>query len=332
MVLTICLYLYKIVKVVIFYDQEFITMKENKILTNTFFVAITAMFCCALWGSATPFIKTGYELILPEKNISSTILFAGTRFFIAGIATVLIYSIARKKFLFPKAGNLGAVAKVSCFQTIIQYLFFYIGLANTTGVKGTVISGSNSFFSILCATLIFHQEKLTVKKVIACIIGFLGIILINLDGLNFNLNFFGDGFVLLSNLAYGISGALMKRYSDREDPVVISGYQFVLGGFVMICVGLISGGVIIIESFKAAMVLMYLALLSAVAYSLWGVLLKYNPVSKVSIYSFMTPVFGVLLSNLMLSEKSNVSLVNLVVALVLICSGITILNYKKEAK
>ena len=307
-------------------------MKQNKLLTNTFFVAIAAMFCCALWGSATPFIKIGYELILPERNVPSTILFAGTRFFLAGIITVLIYSVARKKVLFPKTQNLGAVATVSCFQTIIQYILFYIGLANTTGVKGTVISGSNSFFSILCATLIFRQEKLTLRKIFACVIGFIGIVLINLKGLSFNLNFFGDGFVLLSNLAYGVSGALMKRFSDREDPVIISGYQFILGGFIMICVGLISGGVIVVESLKAGMVLLYLSLLSAVAYSLWGVLLKYNPVSKVSIYSFMTPVFGVLLSNLMLSEKSNVSSINLIAALILICSGITILNYRKELK
>ena len=81
--------------------------------------------------------------------------------------TVLIYSIARRKFLLPKRENLKEIATVSCFQTIIQYLFFYIGLSLTTGVKGTVISGSNCFFSILCATLIFRQEKLTLKKVIA---------------------------------------------------------------------------------------------------------------------------------------------------------------------
>ena len=300
---------------------------KNKLLTNVFFVAIAAMFCCALWGSATPFIK-----ILPERNVPSTILFAGVRFFTAGIVTVLIYSIARKKFLFPKKENLGAVATVSCFQTIIQYLFFYIGLANTTGVKGTVISGSNTFFSILCATLIFRQEKLTVKKVFACVIGFMGIVLINLNGLSLNLNFLGDGFVLLSNFAYGVSGALMKKFSGREDPVVISGYQFIMGGFVMIVVGLLSGGVIVVSSVTAGLVLLYLSLLSAVAYALWGVLLKHNPVSKVSIYSFMTPLFGVLLTNLMLSEKSTVAPLNLVVALILICSGIVILNYKKEVK
>lgn len=303
---------------------------KNKLITNVFIVAVMAMFCCALWGSATPFIKIGYELILPERNVPSTILFAGVRFFMAGVITVIIYSIARRKVLVPKKENFGAVAKVAVFQTIIQYVLFYIGVANTTGVKATVMSGSNSFFSILCATLIFRQEKLTFKKIIACVIGFAGIILINLNGLNFKLNFFGDGFVLLSNLAYGVSGALMKKFSDREDPVVISGYQFIMGGAVMIITGLSLGGVIVLPDMTAVGVLLYLSLLSAVAYSLWGVLLKYNPVSKVSIYSFMTPVFGVLLSNIMLTEKSNVAPLNLILALILICSGITILNYRKN--
>jgi len=303
---------------------------KNKLLTNKVFVAAMAMLCCALWGSATPFIKTGYKLIRTNDNVPSTILFAGVRFFFAGVLTVLIYSIARKKFLLPKKENLKSIATVSCFQTVLQYLFFYIGLSNTTGVKGAVISGSNCFFSILCATLIFRQEKLTPKKIFACLVGFAGIVLINLDGLSLNLNFMGDGFVLISNLAYGMSGALMKRYSDREDPVIISGYQFVMGGFVMILVGLLTGGVITIGSATAFGVMLYLSLLSAVAYSVWGILLKNNPVSSVSIYTFMTPVFGVLLSNLMLTEKSNVSPLYLIAALILICVGIFTLNYQRK--
>jgi len=305
---------------------------NNKLLTNKVFVAAMAMLCCALWGSATPFIKTGYKLIRTYNNVPSTILFAGVRFFFAGVLTVLIYSIARRKFLIPKKENLTAVATVSFFQTVLQYLFFYIGLSNTSGVKGAVISGSNCFFSILCATLIFRQEKLTPKKIFACLVGFAGIVLINLDGLSFDLNFMGDGFVLISNLAYGMSGALMKRYSDREDPVIISGYQFVLGGFVMILVGILSGGVIAINTPAAFGVMLYLSLLSAVAYSVWGILLKNNPVSSVSIYTFMTPVFGVLLSNLMLDEKSNVSPLYLAISLVLICVGIFTLNYQRKKK
>ena len=262
-------------------------MTKEKIFTNRLVVAVLAIFCCALWGSATPFIKIGYELILPVRNTESTILFAGIRFTLAGIITVLIYSLGRRKFLYPKKENIGKVLTVSCFQTVIQYIFFYIGLANTTGVKGTIASGSNVFFSMLIATLIFRQEKLTFKKIFACVIGFAGIILVNLNGLDLNINFTGDGFVIFSAVAYGISSVLIKKYSEYEDPVVISGYQFIIGGIVMMLFGALMGGVVAFPTLKAVGVLVYLACLSATAYSLWGILLKYNPVSKITIYSFM---------------------------------------------
>ncbi len=301
---------------------------KNKIFTNPIFIAISALFCCALWGSATPFIKVGYQLILPQRDIPSTILFAGIRFTLAGIITILIYSIAKRRFLYPKCENIGRVLTVSAFQTVIQYIFFYIGLANTSGVKGTVISGTNAFFAILISALIFRLEKLNAKKIIACILGFTGVILINLNGLDFTMNV-GDACVLISNIAYAISSVLIKRFSKYEDPVVISGYQFAIGGSVMIVAGALLGGKVQFDSLKSVCVIFYLALLSAVAYSLWGILLKHNPVSKVTVYSFMIPVFGVLLSNLMLTEKSEVLVINLIIALILMCSGIILLNYKK---
>lgn len=303
---------------------------QKKIFTNTLFVVLAALLCTALWGSATPFIKTGYKLMLPHGGVPSTLLFAGVRFALAGLLTILIYSIGRKKVLYPKKENLSKVLIVSVFQTILQYLFFYVGLANTTGVKGTVISGSSAFFAILVASIIFRQEKLTFKKIFACILGFSGIILINLNGLDFNMNFFGDAFVLFSTISLAVSSVLIKKYSKFEDPVVISGYQFIVGGLVMIITGALTGGHIIVNSGASLGVLIYLAFLSAIAYALWGILLKHNKVSKVTIFSFMTPVFGVILSKLMLTEQSGVTTLNLVITLVLICSGIIMLNYSKE--
>jgi len=309
-----------------------ISENKNRIFTNTFFIAVAALLCCALWGSATPFIKIGYELILPERNVPSTILFAGIRFTLAGIITVLIYSIAKRKILYPKKENIGRVLTVSAFQTVIQYVFFYIGLSITSGVKGTVISGSNAFFAILISAIIFRQEKLNLKKIVACVLGFAGIIIVNLNGLDFTMNI-GDLFVMISNIAYAVSSVLIKRFSKYEDPVVISGYQFIIGGSVMVAAGAIMGGRVSFSTPASVGVIIYLALLSAVAYSLWGILLKHNPVSKVTIYSFMIPVFGVLLTKLMLPEtESNVSPLSLILTLVLICAGIIILNYKKPEK
>lgn len=307
-------------------------MKEKNIFSKPWCLTLLALLCCALWGSATPFIKIGYELVLPpERDVASTILFAGIRFTLAGILTIAIFSIARRKFLLPKKENLTRVGIISIFQTIVQYIFFYLGLANTSGVKGTVISGGSVFFAILISSLIFRQEKLTVKKIVACVVGFAGIVVVNLSGIEPNVNI-GDIFVLLSTISLAVSSVLIKRFSAHEDPVVISGYQFILGGAVM-CVGaLCFGGKVFLGDIRGILVLLYLALLSAVAYSVWGILLKYNPVSRVTVFTFMTPVFGVLLSLLLLTENSTVKPINLILCLVLVCAGIFILNYQKEKK
>ena len=302
---------------------------ENRknIFKNPIVVSLLAIFCCALWGSATPAIKIGSSLLIPEPSTASTILFAGVRFTFAGLLTVIIYSIGRRRVLLPKRENVGRILLVAAFQTVIQYIFFYVGLNNTSGVKGTVLSGTSAFFSVLISALIFRLEKLTPKKIIACVLGFAGIIVVNLKDLDFNMNFTGDAFVIFSAIAVATSSVLMKVFSKHEDPVVISGYQFIAGGIVMVGIGLAFGGRIAISSVGAFFILLYLSALSAVAYALWGMLLKFNPVSKVTIFSFMTPVFGTILSLIFLSEDTKVSYLNLAITLVLVAGGIFLINY-----
>ena len=166
-----------------------ISNEKKSIFSSSWVLVLTALLCCALWGSATPAIKTGYKLLeVNTSSVPSIILFAGMRFTLAGIFTVIIFSIAKKKLLLPRAENLPRVLTLSAFQTVIQYVFFYLGLALTTGVKGTVTSGSTAFFAVIVASLVFRQEKLTLKKIVACIIGFAGIVLINFNGLSLSSN------------------------------------------------------------------------------------------------------------------------------------------------
>ncbi len=312
--------------------------KENKkqnIFSHPLVLIAIAMVCCALWGSATPAIKTGYNL-LSVSGVPSIMLFAGIRFFLAGIFTVIIFSVSGRRLLYPKRENIPKILTVSVFQTVLQYIFFYLGLAYTTGVKGTVASGSGAFFAVVIACIIFRQEKLTFKKIAACVIGFAGILVLNIDSIAFSddmLDIMGVLFVLLSTVSSSFSSVLIKKYSAYENPVVISGYQFIVGGAFMMAVGLIFGGRIDLASLPGALDLIYLALLSAVAYSLWGILLKFNPVSRVTVFNFMTPIFGVLLTLLFLpDEDSKVGTLNLIITLVLISVGIFLLNYKKPEK
>lgn len=307
--------------------------KENKkqsFMSNTIVVALIAMICCALWGSAFPCIKIGYRLFeIGNNDPFSQILFAGIRFFLAGVFTVLIGSIIEKRPLLPNRKSAGKIVVLAMFQTIIQYLFFYIGLSHTTGVKASVLDGASVFIALFVSCIVFRLEKITSAKIIGSLIGFVGVILINLNGLDFQFKLTGEGFILLSALGYAMSSVFMKRYSAQTSPILLSGWQFVFGGAVMTIVGLIFGGTLKVASAKAVFMLIYLALLSAVAYSLWSVLLKYNPVSKVTVYGFLNPVFGSIFSVIFLGETEAFG-ISAVLSLILVSVGIYIVN-RKEA-
>lgn len=203
-----------------------------------------------------------------------------------------------------------------------------MGLANCSGVKSSVIDGTSAFVCVLLSSLVFRMEKLTAAKIVGCVLGVAGIVVVNLGGDlggGFALN--GEGFIFLSMLSYAMSTVLIHRFTaDGDKPVMLSSIQFMIGGAVMILCGLAFGGRLTVFTPAGAGLLAYLGALSAVAYSLWSVLLKYNPVSKVAVFGFMTPICGVLLSALLLGETAQAFSVNSLVALLLVCLGIYIVN------
>lgn len=304
---------------------------EEKMLQNTGIVALAAILCCLLWGSAFPSIKVGYQLFeVPSNDTASQILFAGTRFALAGIMVIIAGSILQKKFLKPAKKAVPKVLKLCLLQTVMQYVFFYIGLAHTTGVKGSIVNAVNVFFSILVSCVFFKLEKLDKQKLIGCLIGFAGVVIVNLGGtMDMSFNFFGDGFLLISAFAYALSTVLIKIYGKDENPVMLSGYQFLAGGLLMAIFGLCLGGRINTVTVSRIALLLYMGFISAGAYTLWGILLKYNPVSKVAVFGFCTPIFGVILSALILREGTSFDFKTFA-ALFMVCVGIIIVNYKKS--
>ncbi|MGN0311807.1 MAG: DMT family transporter [Lachnospiraceae bacterium] len=301
---------------------------QETFMRKTAVVWLGALICCALWGSAFPFIKIGYRLFeIPATDTGTQILFAGMRFSLAGILTIILGSVLSGKVLVPQKKSASKIFKLCLLQTVIQYFFFYVGLANTSGVKASIIESVNVFAAIFIASLLFHQEKLTARKMIGSLIGFAGVVLVNISGGSLDAGFklLGEGAIMLSAVSYAFSSVLIKSYSKEENPVVLSGYQFVAGGIVMILIGILMGGHLSVVSAQGIGVLVYLAMVSAVAYSLWGILLKYNPVSRVTIFGFMNPVFGVILSAVLLGESNTLG-VTCLISLVLVSVGIYVVN------
>ena len=307
-------------------------MNKHKFLTKTIFVWLIAAVCCFLWGSAFLSIKIGYRLFnISSSDTASIILFAGARFFLAGILTVIIFSFVNKKLLLPTKKSLPKIGVLSLFQTIFQYILFYIALARTTGEKASVIQGTSVFVALLISCLIFKMEKLTLSKFLGSVVGFVGVILVSLDIFTQHQSgVSGELLAFLSTVSYAFSSVFMKRYSKEDNPAMLSGWQFIFGGTVMMIFGTAFGGKISGFTIKSTFLLIYLALISAVAYSLWSILLKYNPVSKVAVCGFMTPVFGYALSSLFASEGQKMGAIG-VVALLLVVLGMIIVNCSPSA-
>lgn len=303
----------------------------EKKLQNPIVICVLALLCCALWGSAFPCIKIGYEWMEIE-GIGSQILFAGYRFFLSGVLTFALGCLLERRILRMKRENFGVIFRQGVLQTSIQYVCFYIGLAHTTGAKGSIINASNAFVSIVAAHYMIRSERMTWKKGLGCILGLAGVVLVNLEpgGFGGGFRFLGEGMVLLCTIAYGVSTVLLKMISDRESPMTITAYQTLIGSALLIVIGWLLHGDVGVFTWKSAALLFYMALLSTVAFSLWTLLLKYNPVGKVAVYGFTIPIFGVLLSGILLGET--IFSVKYLAALLFVSGGVILVNRNDAGK
>ncbi len=255
---------------------------------------------------------------------------------IAGVMTIAFGSVLSKKPLIPAKGSWKKILILAMFQTVGQYYFFFMSLAHTTGVRGSIINASGNFITILFAVYLFRLEKMTPKKLIGCLVGFSGIVLILGGGSALAsggaVTLAGEGAMIAADLFYALSGCCIKIFSRDENPVTLSGYQFFLGGVILFIIGAFLGGSLIFSGTGCVLNLLYMGFISAGAYTLWGVLLKYNPVSRVSILGFMNPVMGVLLSAVFLGENKEAFSLTGLFALLLVSLGIVIVNLPIERK
>ena len=286
-----------------------------------------ATLCCLLWGSSYPAIKSGYELFqIATNNIPSKVVFAGYRFVFAGLLLLLLALAQRKPIGRLSPRQFGQLTVLGLTQTAIQYTFFYIGLAYTTGAKGSIMNATATFFSVMLAHFIYQNDRISYNKALGCILGFAGVMIVNFNsGLqDFHFVWNGDGFVVLAAFILSAATLYGKRISQTVDPMVMTGWQLAIGGVMLVVGGYITGGTLALPSVKAAAILGYLTLLSSVAFALWSLLLKYNRVSMIAPFNFLVPVAGTVLSAIFLGE--NILEIKYAVALVLVCSGIWWVN------
>lgn len=286
------------------------------------FVIGMAVLCCVLWGSAFPAVKAGYALLhVAKTDTAAQMLFAGWRFLAAG-AILLVLAGLTGKSLVPPRDQAPKVVALGIVQTTVQYVFFYIGLAHATGVKSSIMNSTGAFFGVMLAHFLYANDRLTPRKALGCLLGFLGVLAVNLGGkgLDFEFTLLGEGFVVIAAFVLAAAGIWGKTISQKMDAMVMTGWQLAIGGGALLAIGFAFGGRLEGFDVRSLALLAYMAGLSAAAFALWSLLLKHNPVGMLAVFNFLIPVFGVLLSALFLHEP--VLAWKNAAALALVCGGI----------
>lgn len=301
----------------------------DKLLQKKWIVVVIAIFCAILWGSAFPVLKVGYtELQMAAGDTISKIVFAGMRFFLAGLMLVVGMFFVNKKNLLVTKRQFLVLIIFGIIQTAIQYYFFYNGLAKISGMQGSILQSSGTFFTVILAHFFYTNDKLSWKKGIGLAAGFIGIMFSNWgQELELSFQFTGEGYMILAGLTGAIATIMAKELAVGIHPFALTGWQFIIGSTIMLAIGypLLGTGAITFTPLGWGL-LIYLAFVSAAAFALWFSILKFYKAGEISMFKFLTPVSGVVLSAIFVpGEQINIYVIG---AMVLISVGILAVNYK----
>ena len=305
-----------------------------KLYTGKISVAVLALICCLLWGSAFPAIKISY-MQLGIKEPFEMIQLAGIRFLLASILVLIFARVFVKTSLRPSKKEWRVIVVIALMQTFGAYAFNYIGMANTTSAKASILSSAEIFFTIVLTHFMFKNDRLTIRKITGLILGLMGIVAVNMTSSGktvWSFSFNGEGFLLLTSLFVAVAFIIIKKHSEWINMLRINGWQLVLGGILLGIFGYSGSHKVIGFTLESAGLLLYMALLSAVAFSVWFELLKHNRASEVTIYKFALPVFGALLSVIVLPQEQITWLTGF--GLTFVAAGIAVsnLSYAKIKK
>ena len=300
--------------------------KLDKIFGTPVCAVLLAIFCNVLWGSAFPFIKLGYRLFSIQTGDTPAILcFAGIRFMLGGVL-VLLGSIflQGKAPAMPRGKAAAECVALALWQTALQYAFYYTAVSLLTGAFGGILNSTQSFLGVIFAHFIYGQaDRMTAAKALGCALGFGGVLIATI-GNHGSGSAWGITTMMIATVIFALAGPWNKSVTKKADSFAVCFINLFVGGAVLLVLGLALGGRFSLSSPVGIAVLLYLAFISGVAYVIWALLMKNNPVSRVSIFCFVNPVANVFLSALLNSEP--LFQWQYIAALVLVCVGIWLVN------
>ena len=282
-----------------------------------------------LWGSLFPMVKLGFR----EFHVESTadiLLFAGLRFVICGAVICIFAAIKDKASYRPASGAILPILLSGLFAIVLHYSLTYLGLnliKQNASSETALIKQVGALLYVCFSFLFIKGDRPTVKKIIAALIGFLGIVALNIsaDGFAFEP---GHALILGASFCTVFSNVISKKVFEKVEPITATGVSQLFGGLVLLVAGLAMGGRVRFAWNASLLIMLYICLASIFSYCIWYAVLKKSELSRLFIIKFSEPIFACIFGAIILGE--NIWKIQYLAAFILICGSIWISNTSKK--
>lgn len=279
---------------------------EKSIWQRPVWVAIFAFTAAFAWGWAYPLIKLGFaEFGITPDQTGSKMLFAGVRFAISGLIILAMAKGAHRSFeMTTSVRGWAFILIFALLNTSIHYACFYIGLSHSAGSRAAILNSLSVFTLVILACVAYPStDRLNASKVVGCVLGFVGILALNIGGADSGgITWLGDGMIIGNALCSAAAGLMTRKMNRHIDVFVGTGYSLLVGGILLAIPGLAIGGTVPMVTAWGIVILLLLIAISTVAFGLYNKLLSCNPVGKVAIFNSLIPVIGAVSSCICLGE------------------------------
>ena len=306
-------------------------MEDNEklpIFQRPVWVVAFALTAAMAWGWAYPLIKLGFaEFGITQTMTAGKMLFAGVRFTLSGLIVLSIAACTKRRFSVATSSSWLYILLFALLNTGLHYYFFYVGLSYSAGARAAILNSLGVFMLVLLACVFFKSDRLTLRKIAGCVIGFAGIMALNLGAADSgSFTFMGDGMIILNAFCSAFAGLMTRGLGKRVDVFVGTGYSLTFGGLMLVLPALLMGGGLPNVTLAGVVILFLLICISTLGFTLYNKLLTCNPVGKVAIFNSLIPVVGAITSCLCLGETFYWKYL---ISALLAATGIYIINRSK---
>ena len=272
-----------------------------------------------MWGTSYAFIKLGVET-LPTFTLIAARLLIG----FALLATVVF--VARESL--PRSPRMyGHLAVMAAINIVIPFTLITHAEQSVDSAVAAILNGAVPLIVIVLAALVFHDEPITVNRLVGVVVGYVGVIVLVLPGLSAagGSAFGGEIALLGSTIAYAIGAVYARRNIRGLRPMIPAVFQV---GFALLMVGVLAftfeQPLAVSWTLDAVIAVVWLGLLgSGLAYLLMFRLLSRIGATATSQLAYLLPVVGIVTGALMFGEQVDLPVA---VGTGLILGGIALVN------